>query len=191
MRFWVTISLLLLAGSVSAYTDNADTSYGSVCWVTGPWINCDSIYASDDQRAYIGSQATNAMRDSAFTFSITDTIIDSIIVLVEGHGTAFLDAQREVLCWFALNGTNYGDTVSVQLNRNSDNVSVYRHSSAGDWNTGFDESNLSDGRLTVILQTGGSVTGTIRIDGVQIVIWHHNADAGGGTHSQVIIMGSS
>lgn len=184
MKFWVLISLLVLA--CGAFGQSADTSYGSVCFVTGTWTNCDSIYASDDQRAVSSTANVDEMADSAFALATSGTL-DSIIVLLEGHATAIVSGQRQVDVWFSLGGTNYGDTLTVTLNRNTDTELTIRHGSDGKWNTGFTSTNINSGTMAVTLRRVVGSSGTYRIDGIKVVGWY---TAAGGANSQVIMMGS-
>ena len=103
MRFWVTISLLLLASGTFGAQEE-DTASAGNCFFSSNWTNCANTYASDDSDAT--NTSSGSFRDSSFAFSITGASLDSLVVLVEGTGSSFITETRGVDVWFSRAGTN-------------------------------------------------------------------------------------
>ncbi len=138
------------------------------------WSKEDSIFLSDDQRA-LDNQSTQVDLE-AETFSIgapTGITIDSIVVRVEGYGTAGAAASRKIDVALTKNGTSeVGDVVTVTLDKNTDAYIEVRGTTDVLWGTTWTVAEVNAATFGVFVNPNNTNTADIFIDHIQIkVCW--------------------
>lgn len=158
------------------------------------WSKEDSIFLSDDQRA-LDNQSTQVDLE-AETFSIgapTGVTIDSIIVRVEGYGTAGAAASRKIDVALTKNGTSeVGDVVTITLDKNTDAYIEARGTTDVLWGTTWTVAEVNAATFGVFVNPNNTNTADIFIDHIQIkVCWTEAVEGGISGRRRKIIIGDN
>ncbi|MCH7733384.1 MAG: hypothetical protein IIB44_12905 [Candidatus Marinimicrobia bacterium] len=163
--------LLIMSGSAFAASgDNNDPANASGT----NWTNPDSVYASDDARATYTNIAQDTLFVTDFTIgAASGATIDSIVVSIEGHGTAGNSARRTLAISLTKDGTNkMGDVVTLTLLKNTDTAQEVTGSTNGLWGVSWTDTEINASTFGVIINNNNTTADEIRIDHVQVkVFW--------------------
>ncbi|MCH9024721.1 MAG: hypothetical protein IH931_05235 [candidate division Zixibacteria bacterium] len=177
------------------------TEAGSCDWqdpATGTdgatWSKEDSVFLSDDQRA-LDNQSTQVDLE-AETFSIgapTGVTIDSIVVRVEGNGTAGAAASRKIDVALTKNGTSeVGDVVTITLDKNTDAYIEARGTTDVLWGTTWTVAEVNATTFGVFVNPNNTNTADILVDHIQIKIcWTEASEGGVSGRRRKILMGDN
>ncbi len=93
------------------------------------WTTPDSVFLSDDQKAYYANSGQNDMFATDFSIGApTDATIDSIVVTVEGNGGGNSPASRNIIVGLTKDGSSEaGDEVGTDIDKNTGNNTPIDH----------------------------------------------------------------
>ena len=138
------------------------------------WSKEDSVFLSDNQRALDDQSTQLDLEVENFTIgATTGATIDSIIVRVEGNGTAGAAASRKIDVALTKNGTSeVGDVVTITLDKNTDAYIEARGTTDVLWGTTWTVTEVNATTFGVFVNPSNTNTSDILVDHIQIkVCW--------------------
>ena len=170
--------LLLMSSSVYAYTGTGTWMSPTASYDPGSWTNCDSVFASDNNRAS-NSTTNNKMAGKTFSISLYDSCgIDSVDVRVEGWSSGSTAIRRKITVQLSTDGgvNGVGDVIEDTLSGTTaaaEDIQYQYGSTNRKWNLSLTEAQIESSDFAVIIGDAHSSTGTMKIDNISVRVWYH------------------
>ena len=161
----LTVPLSILAAS-GDYNDPATASGTN-------WSNPTNVFLDDANRATYTITSQDKLFVTNFTIGATSGFtIDSIIIRINGYGTASAPNNRKIEVALTKNGTSeVGDVVTATLPKNTEGDVILRGSTDGLWGTTWTISEINATTFGVIINRSNTSSDSLIIDHVQIKVW--------------------
>ena len=157
---------------------------------TTSWVNIDSVFASDDQRASYAGTTQDSLYVTNFSMGVTaDATIDTIFVTIEAQGSASQAARRRFDVHLVKNGkTIVGDHVIFNHPQNVDGTERLTGGTNPLWGTTWTAAEVNASTFGIQVNRSATQAGTCLFDHATIYIAYTEAAGETATARRKIIL---
>ena len=131
------------------------------------------MFLDDANRAtYTITSQDNLFATNFTVGAVAGSTIDSIIIRINGYGTANTKNGRKIDVALTKNGTSeVGDVVNIELPKNADGDLIFRGSTDDLWGTTWTSTEINATTFGVAINRTNTTSDSLVIDHVQITVW--------------------